>query len=441
MIWRLTLQHCSSTDNCHAHVIQDFDGVSSGSFTAPDHGYPSYLDLRLTATDSDGNTGSKTVRLEPKTVKLDFESSPAGLELTVGSATERAPFSRTVIVGSTNSISAPNPQNPGDYWFTGWSDSGERAHDSTAPATPTTYRASFVTCTVNGVKVPDCGGATPSAPRSVDAYGGRGKATVSWQRPHWPGVDGVTKYRVSVEGGKIYDNISPTATSQTVTGLGNGSQTFTVQAFSAAGAGPAVSTSLSGSRVASSTTPSTLTYGSSTTIKGVYTDTDTDTGAALPGLSIDLWARPKGWKTWTWRRSATTNTSGVVKFASRTPRHYEFQLRFEGNSAYLGTTSAVRTVTVRHRISAVFADATVARGTTAKLYARVAPGHANQYVKLQRYTGGKWVTVSSKKLSSTSRSVFSIRWSTRGTYRYRVVKPSHNDHAAGYSPARYLYVR
>lgn len=437
--WQLTVQHCSSPDNCHAHAVQDYAGVSSGSFTAPDHGYPSYLDLRLTARDSDGNTASKTVRLEPKTVKLDFESSPAGLELTVGSAAQRAPFSRTGIVGSANSISTESPQDPGDYWFTGWSDSGARAHETTAPATPTTYRASFVTCTVNGVKVPDCGGAKPSAPRSVDAFGGRGKATVSWQHPHWPGVDGVTKYRVSVEGGKVYDNISPTATSQTVSGLGNKSQTFTVQAFSAAGAGPAVSTSLSGSRVASSTTPSTLTYGSSTTIKGVYTDTDT--GAALPGLSIDMWARPKGWNTWTWRTRATTNTSGVVKFVSRTPRHYEYQLRFEGNSAYLGTTSAVRSVAVRHRVSASFADVTVAKGTTAKLSGYVAPRHAYQYVRLQRYSGGKWVTVSSKKLSSTSRYTFHIRWWTRGNYRYRVMKHSHYDHAAGYSPARYLYVR
>jgi PKD repeat protein len=45
--WDLILHHCPST--CHTHAVQTFSGVASGSFTAPDHEYPSYLDLRLTA--------------------------------------------------------------------------------------------------------------------------------------------------------------------------------------------------------------------------------------------------------------------------------------------------------------------------------------------------------------------------------------------------------
>ena len=48
--WSLVMQHCPS--NCHTHPVQDFPGVASGSFVAPDHEYPSYLELRLTATDS-----------------------------------------------------------------------------------------------------------------------------------------------------------------------------------------------------------------------------------------------------------------------------------------------------------------------------------------------------------------------------------------------------
>jgi chitodextrinase len=37
--WTLLLHHCPGT--CHIHPIQDFAGVSQGSFTAPDHEYPS----------------------------------------------------------------------------------------------------------------------------------------------------------------------------------------------------------------------------------------------------------------------------------------------------------------------------------------------------------------------------------------------------------------
>ena len=68
--WELRLQHCPS--NCHPHVVQTYAGVSSGSFNAPDHEYPSYLELELTATDSGGLTDTKTVRLDPRTVTLTF---------------------------------------------------------------------------------------------------------------------------------------------------------------------------------------------------------------------------------------------------------------------------------------------------------------------------------------------------------------------------------
>ena len=50
--WSLVLQHCPST--CHEHPLQNYAGTASGSFVAPDHEYPSHLELRLTATDGGG---------------------------------------------------------------------------------------------------------------------------------------------------------------------------------------------------------------------------------------------------------------------------------------------------------------------------------------------------------------------------------------------------
>ena len=61
-----------------------------GSIAAPDHDYPSYLELRLTATDSGGATTPVTRRLDPKTVDLTFTSAPSGLQVTVGSTTSHA---------------------------------------------------------------------------------------------------------------------------------------------------------------------------------------------------------------------------------------------------------------------------------------------------------------------------------------------------------------
>jgi PKD repeat protein len=143
LTWQLVLQHCPS--NCHTHQVQQFVGVSSGSFVAPDHEYPSYLELRLTAKDSGGLTDTKVLRLDPKTVVLTFQTVPGGLQLAVNSTSAAATFTRTVIVGSTNTMSAIAPQTKArqTYNFTSWSDGGAQTHAIVAPATETTYTARF----------------------------------------------------------------------------------------------------------------------------------------------------------------------------------------------------------------------------------------------------------------------------------------------------------
>jgi glucose/arabinose dehydrogenase len=143
LTWKLIMHHCPST--CHTHPLDTFDGTRSGEFTAPDHEYPSYLELQLTATDSGGLTDTKSVQLDPQTVTLTFQTNPGGLRLVVNSAESQASFTRTVIVGSTNSISAVSPQPKGNksYSFQSWSDRGAQTHNITAPGTATTYTARF----------------------------------------------------------------------------------------------------------------------------------------------------------------------------------------------------------------------------------------------------------------------------------------------------------
>jgi glucose/arabinose dehydrogenase len=143
LTWDLILHHCPS--NCHTHLVQSFSGVASGSFVAPDHEYPSYLELRLTATDSGGLTSSVSRQLDPRTVTLTFQTNPGGLRLAVNSTEGTATFTRTVIVGSTNTISAVSPQTKGKqtYQFSSWSDGGAQTHTITAPATAAAYTARF----------------------------------------------------------------------------------------------------------------------------------------------------------------------------------------------------------------------------------------------------------------------------------------------------------
>ncbi len=169
--WTLDMRHCSDPDTCHTHNVQNFTGVSSGSFTAPDHEYPSHLLLTLTASDSQGATDVKTVRLDPRTVDLTFTSQPSGLQLAVGSSSSATPFTRTVIVGSVNSVSAPSPQTLGgaSYRFASWSDGGAATHTIVAPSAAATYAATFDAAGPSGL----------AAAYSTDAGAGTTVADVS----------------------------------------------------------------------------------------------------------------------------------------------------------------------------------------------------------------------------------------------------------------------
>jgi glucose/arabinose dehydrogenase/PKD repeat protein len=148
LTWSVIMHHCFTPTDCHTHLIQTIDGVASGSVTAPDHEYPCWLELQLTATDSGGLASTTSVRLDPKTVVLTFRTNPGGLvlsDLVVNEAPRTTPFSVTVVVGSANSVSAPSPQsfNKSTYFFTSWSDGGPQSHTITAPTVNTTYTAIY----------------------------------------------------------------------------------------------------------------------------------------------------------------------------------------------------------------------------------------------------------------------------------------------------------
>ena len=143
--WQVLLHHCYTPTNCHIHYLQTFTGVSSGSFNAPDHSWPSYLELVLTATDSQGASATTSVSLQPKTVDLTFNSNPAGLQLVFDGASQATPYTVTAIIGSTHSMSAPASQDLGvtTYDFSSWSDGGAATHNFTSPAVDASYTATY----------------------------------------------------------------------------------------------------------------------------------------------------------------------------------------------------------------------------------------------------------------------------------------------------------
>jgi glucose/arabinose dehydrogenase len=152
--WQVRLQHCPSA--CHTHVLQTFPGTSGGSVVAPDHGYPSYLELALTATDSAGQSTTVVRRLDPRTVPVTVDAQPRGLPIVLGGTSAVTPFTGTVIVGSTTSVSAATSQTLSGalYQFARWSDGGAATHTVVAGSAPLTLTATYtlVSCPVGSYK-------------------------------------------------------------------------------------------------------------------------------------------------------------------------------------------------------------------------------------------------------------------------------------------------
>ena len=165
--WQIVLHHCPS-GGCHLHPFTDSVG-SSGTFTVPDHGDGTYFEFILTAVDSRGQAGTRSVNIDPLTVRLTLDTSPSGLEVVYGGTSATAPATFTTTVGSTHTILAPSPQV--NRAFTSWSDGGAQQHNIVMGTTDTTLVATFAapdTTPPTVTTVVPASGAT-GVPRSINA--------------------------------------------------------------------------------------------------------------------------------------------------------------------------------------------------------------------------------------------------------------------------------
>lgn len=174
LYWKTRLYHCPSA--CHAHPLQVFPSVYSGTFTAPDHDYPSHIEVSLTATDSRGLSATDVVNIQPRAVELSLASEPAGIALSAGLRTEAAPFELPVIQGSNVTLTAPASATVGGtaYEWLGWSDGGARSH-TIAAAAPGTYIAQYTATGGGSGGETSGGGSVSSPPPSSSPGGGQGQ--------------------------------------------------------------------------------------------------------------------------------------------------------------------------------------------------------------------------------------------------------------------------
>ena len=141
--WDVLLHH-----NQHVH----FDSIlgligNTGSFTIPDHGDNSWIELCLTVTDSGGQFDQECVDLQPNEVTLSFDTLPSGLNLEYGGITYTTPFDVTSIVSGARDLIAATTQE-GCHNFVSWSDGGAATHQITVGSNPQTYIATYSPCPV-----------------------------------------------------------------------------------------------------------------------------------------------------------------------------------------------------------------------------------------------------------------------------------------------------
>ena len=219
--WSSRLFHCPHGEgDCHGHPLQAFPAVGSGSFAAPDHEFPSYIELTLTAVDSRGLSAKQTVTIHPRTVELAIASDPPGITLDADLLSEATPFALTSIEGSKVGLSAPtSAQLGGDtYAWQSWSDGGDRVHTVVADQS-----ASYV-ATYSKVENDD-GGDTddppppkgPKAPRTrIDRHPGK-KVTSTMARFAFSASERGARFRCKLDGRpfgqcrspRVYRNLKP----------------------------------------------------------------------------------------------------------------------------------------------------------------------------------------------------------------------------------------
>jgi glucose/arabinose dehydrogenase/PKD repeat protein len=140
LTWEVIRHHAAHTHPWLGPVTgnsSSFTGAAPEDLLATTN---SYLEVRLTATDSSGASATVSRDVQPKLVNLTFTTKPGNLNLQLNGTTFAATRTWTSWDGWDVTVNAPDQ---GRNAFVSWSDGGARSHVIHTPTTARTYTATY----------------------------------------------------------------------------------------------------------------------------------------------------------------------------------------------------------------------------------------------------------------------------------------------------------
>jgi Glucose / Sorbosone dehydrogenase/PKD domain/RTX calcium-binding nonapeptide repeat (4 copies) len=178
--WEVLQHH--NAPNPHTHpYLQDTIG-NNLTITAPmpegviSTGDGNYLEVRLTATDTNGLSKTVIRDVQPNRVDVSFASNPSGLELLINGETFTTPKTLVSWEGYRLNVNAPSPQTLSGttYVFSAWSDSQGQQHEIVTGATPSSHTATFTATSTACTKSGTSRGETLNGTSGADVICGMG---------------------------------------------------------------------------------------------------------------------------------------------------------------------------------------------------------------------------------------------------------------------------
>ena len=356
------------------------------------------------------------------------------------------------VLDLNNAYNNTSYTRPDNLWFARWNklaDTNEANITATGAWTnhQRVHQYNNLTETYGGVTVnidANYGDLTapPPAATGFSATGLYGGAAFKWTAPAGTSVSqfivrrntgGFTPPALPTTGTAVY---AGTATSVTATGMANSANYgFRVWVKDSTGKiGPGADTRLIGVGNTVVASASSITYGGSVTLTTLATRKDT--GGALAGVPLSLYARAKNSSTWREVAKPTSSSTGYATSVQKPTVSTYYMWGYNGSTGWGVSRSGSVLVDVRPLITAYLSTAAIKLGGHTGFYGYMRPQHPGTTVYLQRLSGSTWGTTAKMALNSTGNYAFTIKPVARGTYTYRVIWLADADHASTWTVAK-----